>query len=171
MASICQAKNWMDTITDFVDDTSDVVVDLLDKNQETIDTIRSIAKNMPKDIQEVQENAEIVVDYFKNSIILDDYSKLPVKNSTCITRHCMGQITACIGDETCRTNMLCSGNCGPHNTTCTFYCSESYQTPVADDMLSCLYVDHGCLSLPPPDPINNATCRNPTEIVESVDDE
>lgn len=57
------------------------------------------------------------------------------------------------------------------NTTCTFACAESYPTTKVDNLLSCLYVDHKCLSLPPPDPLNNATCRNPTETVESVEDE
>ena len=37
--------------------------------------------------------------------------------------------------------------------------------------MSCLYVDHKCLSLPPPDPLNNATCRNPTNTVASIGDE
>ena len=36
--------------------------------------------------------------------------------------------------------------------------------------MRCLYVDYECLSLPPPDPLNNATCRNPTTTVEAVDD-
>lgn len=37
--------------------------------------------------------------------------------------------------------------------------------------MECLFVDHDCLSLPPPDPLNNATCREPTETVAKLEDE
>ena len=40
-----------------------------------------------------------------------------------------------------------------------------------DDVSACLFVDYQCLWLPPPDPINDATCRNPTTTVETVEDD
>jgi len=75
-----------------------------------------------------------------------------------------------MADSTCRANMQCAGGCGQGNTTCTFDCSQSYATPKVDTMFQCLFVDNKCLSLPPPDPLNNATCRNPTQTVAAVDD-
>ena len=38
-------------------------------------------------------------------------------------------------------------------------------------MFRCLYVDHDCLTLPKPDPLNNATCRYPTDPIKGVKDE
>lgn len=91
-----------------------------------------------------------------------------VRNVTCITRHCGGQMASCGMDEMCRSNMQCAGSCDQTNTTCTFMCSESYQSPVIDSLMRCMFVDHKCLYLPDPDPINNATCRDPTDSVVSA---
>lgn len=60
--------------------------------------------------------------------------------------------------------MACAGDCGS-DSACTIQCSYSYQAHTIDDMMSCLFVDYECLSLPPPDPINNATCRFPENTV------
>lgn len=101
-----------------------------------------------------------------------DIDYLPVKNTTCITLHCSGAIASCVGDGMCRTNMQCQAGCDTMNNTCTFACAESYPSSKVDNLLKCLFVDHECLSLPPPDPLNNATCRDPTtQTVEEVDDE
>lgn len=113
---------------------------------------------------------QIVADFIDLYSEMSPENLLPIKNTTCITRHCTGQITKCVGDALCRENMQCSGKCPKDNTTCTFVCTESYQSPVASDMMKCLFVDHECLSLPPPDPLNNATCREPTTYVETVDE-
>ena len=149
VASICQAKSWTKKIEGLVNDVADQVTDVIEQHEDKLDAIAGVIGNI--DRMGVLE--------------------LPAKNKTCIMRHCMPAITACLADNTCRTNMQCAGECAPMNSTCTFYCSESYQTHFADDVLSCLYVDYDCLTLPPPDAINNVTCRNPTEIVDTVEDE
>lgn len=66
--------------------------------------------------------------------------------------------------------MECAAKCGT-NSTCTFYCSETYQDPSIDNMMRCMFVDYECLSLPDPDPINNATCRKPSNTVKGIDTE
>lgn len=78
---------------------------------------------------------KIMADYVDLYSELSPENMLPIKNSTCITRHCMSQISKCIGDAVCRLNMQCSGQCPKDNTTCTFVCTESYQSPIASDML------------------------------------
>lgn len=115
---------------------------------------------------------KIVADFLNRySPIEDNLNGIPVRNMTCITRHCTGQISACIGDALCRQDMQCAGQCAADDTVCTFVCTESYQNPKAAAMMQCLYVDYECLSLPPPDALNNATCREPTQHVESVDED
>jgi hypothetical protein len=37
-------------------------------------------------------------------------------------------------------------------------------------MMNCLFVEFECVSLPPPDKYNNATCRNPTTTVPAIVD-
>lgn len=54
---------------------------------------------------------------------------------------------------------------------CTFNCSETYTTPVYDSMMSCLLVDHQCVSLPAPDVYNNATCRDPSDAAIPLEDD
>ena len=96
---------------------------------------------------------------------------LPVKNSTCITLHCSGYIAACLADQTCNANLQCSSGCDKGDDVCDMTCSFSYPTPRFDNLLNCLYVDPGCITLPPPSsPYNNATCRDPTSTVEAVDE-
>ena len=54
---------------------------------------------------------------------------------------------------------------------CTFTCSQSYDNPFYDDMMACLLVENQCLSLPPPDQYNDATCRDPTDLALTIDDD
>jgi len=151
-----------------VSDILNDAVDYLDENGSEID---DIIHNVIDATKDDEDSAEIVTRYFKRLVDEHGDNGLPIKNTTCITRHCTGQIAACIGDKTCRENMNCAGRCPKMNTTCTLQCSESYQTPVVNDMMKCLYADHQCLWLPTPDPLNNATCRVPTDTVESVADD
>ena len=54
---------------------------------------------------------------------------------------------------------------------CTYTCSQSYDNQYYDDMMSCLLVDYECLSLPPPDEYNDATCRDPSSSALTIDDD
>jgi len=54
---------------------------------------------------------------------------------------------------------------------CTYTCSQSYDNQYYDDMMQCLLVDYECLSLPPPDEYNDATCRDPTDSALTIDDD
>ena len=84
--------------------------------------------------------------------------------------HCTKQAYACAADDICKQNLECvAGNCDISNSTCTFTCSESYMSPKIDDLMSCMFVEYECAALPPPDPINNATCRDPTNYITEVD--
>lgn len=55
------------------------------------------------------------------------------------------------------------------NSTCSFICSESYQTPTLDNFMNCMFVEYECAELPPPDALNNATCRDPTNYIADYD--
>lgn len=37
----------------------------------------------------------------------------------------------------------------------------------ADDLTKCMFMDYECFPFPDPDAQNNATCKNPTELVVS----
>lgn len=67
-------------------------------------------------------------------------------------------------DSVCRDNFQCAGACG-NNSTCTFMCSESYKSKAQDSLMYCMFQGHNCLTLPEPQPIDNATCRNPASAV------
>ena len=47
----------------------------------------------------------------------------------------------------------------------------TYSTPTYDDMMSCMLVENQCLTLPPPDSFNNATCRNPIDQAIPLEDD
>ena len=102
------------------------------------------------------------------SEVMTEGGNIPVKNITCLERHCSSQIEGCIANDVCRKNMMCSARCGTDDSSCRFKCSESYQDPSIDAMVRCMFVDPGCLAFPDPDPINNATCRKPTNTVSQV---
>jgi hypothetical protein len=94
---------------------------------------------------------------------------LPLRNITCIKKNCMTEATACLADAVCVQNFQCAGSCGD-NSTCTFMCSESYKSKAQDNLMYCMFEEHQCLTLPPPSPIDNATCRSPKEaVVAGVD--
>lgn len=142
-------------------------------------TLDEMLENGSQKFDELVDQTADRIDEFVNKVdttsqqfsdVLEGFGGIPVRNMTCITMHCGSKIAACGMDEICRQNMQCAGGCAEGNTTCTFYCSESYQTPTVDAMMRCMFVDHQCLSLPPPDPINNATCREPTSaVVPAID--
>lgn len=69
----------------------------------------------------------------------NDLTGLPVRNITCIKRHCSSEVAACLGDQTCRENFQCSGQCDPANSTCTFMCTESYKCETQDRLMSCMF--------------------------------
>ena len=125
-------------------------------------------QKLPEDVKNVSENADLAVDFFDLQADLNGMDFLPIKNTTCITRHCTGYIAGCLADEMCRATLGCNSQCGG-DTSCQFTCSESYQSEAIDKLFQCLYVDYECVTLPPPDEINNATCRNPATTATTVD--
>ena len=155
MLSLVSAKRkWIDNIVDNVIDpeTLNDIADILD---DSADLTRDIA-----------DRSGVFFDYM-------DYmfgNGLPIKNITCVKRHCTDQIKACLGDGTCVSDLGCAAGC-VQDSMCTFNCSETYATPVYDSMMSCMLVDHQCVSLPPPDSYNNATCRDPTDLALPIDDD
>ena len=116
LATIGQAKkHYGKKIKHFFEDVKDFV-------EENEDSINTIFATLP----DAEENGEILYTYFDRLVKEQDNGPLPVKNTTCIARHCKGAIAACAADSTCRTNLGCSGNCPKQNTTCTVACSLSY---------------------------------------------
>lgn len=89
----------------------------------------------------------------------------PPPGALCVQRHCRKQLTACLADNVCRTNFACAAGCDPDNSTCTFYCSESYKSESVDNIMHCMFEEYKCVELPPPDSKNNATCRQPVDAV------
>ena len=99
-----------------------------------------------------------------HDLMYEQVNALPFRNVTCITTHCMSEVGACLVDSVCRDNFQCAGACGD-NSTCTFMCSESYKSKAQDSLMYCMFQGHNCLTLPEPQPIDNATCRNPASAV------
>jgi len=66
--------------------------------------------------------------------------------------------------------MNCAAQCPKGDSACTITCSLSYPSSSVDSLFQCLYVDHECVTLPPPDAVNNATCRKPSGTVANVDE-
>lgn len=99
-----------------------------------------------------------------HDLMYEQVNGLPFRNVTCITTHCMSEVGACLVDSVCRDNFQCAGACGD-NSTCTFMCSESYKSKAQDSLMYCMFQGHNCLTLPEPQPIDNATCRNPASAV------
>jgi hypothetical protein len=95
--------------------------------------------------------------------------EIGVRNITCITTWCGSKLAACSLDQNCRDNMNCAKACGSDNSTCTFLCSESYQSKAIDNLMRCMFVDHKCLYLPEPDALNNAVCRKPDYLTVEID--
>lgn len=89
---------------------------------------------------------------------------MPIRNITCVKRHCSSELAACLADDLCKQNFNCCGQCDG-DSTCLFYCSESYKSDTQDALSYCMIDQNGCFDLPPPDPINNATCRDPADAV------
>ena len=118
-------------------------------------------------VDETRDSFNDLDDYPISEAILEGFD-IPVKNITCLKRHCTSAIEGCVANEICRKNMMCSARCGTDDSSCTFKCSESYQDPSIDAMVRCMFVDPGCLAFPDPDPLNNATCRNPTNTVAQI---
>ena len=84
-------KKWIQDLDDLLDDA----VDYLDENSQDIDdAINNIVDAAKQD----KDSAKIVTKYFKRLVDEHDVGALPIKNTTCITRHCTGQISSCIGD-------------------------------------------------------------------------
>lgn len=119
LASVNAKKSWFNDVSDFLNDVADYV----DENGEEID---EMIQNVVDATKEDKESAEILTRYFQRLVDEHGDNRLPIKNTTCLTRHCSGQIVACVGDATCRANMGCASQCPKNNTTCTLQCSESY---------------------------------------------
>uniref|UniRef100_A0A7S3I6F7 VDE lipocalin domain-containing protein n=1 Tax=Favella ehrenbergii TaxID=182087 RepID=A0A7S3I6F7_9SPIT len=123
-------------------------------------------KNLPDTVKDVADNTNLAVDFFDSLADMHELDFLPVKNTTCITLHCSADIAACLAAGDCRGNLECEAACPAHDFFCQFTCTQSYPSNAFDTMFSCLFVEHGCLWLPPPEPINNATCRDHTPVAE-----
>ena len=144
---------------DIINDVVDTVKDFVEDNQDAINDVVDTVVDIIDDSTEIYENGVLFYDY------LDAIGGGP----GCAI-HCRKQAQACAADQICRENMGCvAENCDISNSTCTFICTESYQTPKIDDLMSCMFVDYECVQLPPPDDINNATCRDPTDYLTDYD--
>lgn len=98
-------EKWVSDLDALLNDA----VDYLDEKSNAIDEIVDEAIDAAKvDV----ESAEVITAYFERLIDGHDNGLLPIKNSTCIARHCSGQITACVGNTICRDNMMCASGCG-----------------------------------------------------------
>ena len=83
----------------------------------------------------------------------------------CIMEHCASQSAACMGDNDCRSNMLCMTKCGMTNHTCMYGCLNTYDDDVFDTFMKCLVQDYQCLKLLPPDP--TFRCSPPQAVVKN----
>ena len=118
-----------------------------------------------EELKSFKEGRELIFNFIDNMTP----NGLPVKNMTCIQRHCKSQIEACIGNSLCQQDLGCAATCW-EDSLCTYTCSQSYDNQYYDDMMKCLLVDYECLSLPPPDEYNDATCRDPSDSALTIDD-
>ena len=150
-------KQWIDAIANVVEDITDEIP--LDDIADVLDDVAHITRDMA-------DNSGVFFDYMDHMF----GNGLPVKNVTCVKRYCTDEITNCLADGTCRSDLGCAAGCW-EDSMCTFNCSQTYTTPVYDAMMSCLLVDHQCVSLPPPDAYNNATCRDPTDSAIPIGDD
>ena len=102
LSSLAYGKSFADMIVDTVSDISeqaindvistisDTVVDILEDYQEEIDRIATMIESIiPEDASaELLSYEDVITDYFEHiASDLDTYT-LPIKNTTCITRHC-----------------------------------------------------------------------------------
>jgi hypothetical protein len=88
---------------------------------------------------------------------------LPIGGPLCVQRHCSGPLAGCLANDICRANFACASKCDPNNSTCSFYCSESYKSPTIDAVMHCIFEEYHCVDFPEPSPSNNATCREPID--------
>jgi len=87
----------------------------VDEHQDEIHDIREWAdamKNLPDTVKDVADNTDLAVEFFDSQAEMHGLYFLPVKNTTCITLHCSGDIAAC------HTNLECEKECGFNNTMC-----------------------------------------------------
>lgn len=168
-------KNWIDDVTDkvndYVDENEDSINEIQEKIHHIADDLHDAKDKFHSKINAFKEDADLVMNYFDKLATVHGLDSLPTVNSTCITLHCSGKIKAAINDPLARQNLECAMPPCAFDYECTLNCSASYRTPVVDDLFQCLYVDYQCVDLPPPDALNNATCRNPTQVVEQVDED
>jgi hypothetical protein len=166
-AALCcsvSAKFSADALADKVKAiTNSITIETQDFTEELVDTVQ-------EKIYAIQDRLDDINEIDTNSILkalhLDESNSgsIGVRNVTCISTWCGSKLAACSLDQNCRDNMNCAKACGSDNSTCTFLCSESYQSKAVDNLMRCMFVDHKCLYLPDPDPINNAACRNPAQL-------
>lgn len=92
-------------------------------------------------------------------------SRQSVGGPVCVQRHCSAELAGCLADDMCRRNFGCAAACDPTDSTCTFMCSESYQSPSIDRIMHCMFEEYDCIPWPEPSPENNVTCREPIDEV------
>ena len=128
-----------------------------------------IAEKVEDKIESVKElEVTDVMDFL--GINMESNGNVGPRNVTCITTWCGTKLASCSLDANCRDNMACAKDCGSDNSTCTFLCSETYQSKATDNLMRCMFVDHKCLYLPEPDAANNVKCRDPkSSVVEKID--
>lgn len=91
----------------------------------------------------------------------------PLGGPACVERHCSHEVNACLADWTCRENFICAGGCQgePDQDNCTYLCSQSYMGETIDHLEYCMFEEHECIPFPEPAADNNATCREPLDLV------
>lgn len=86
-------------------------------------------------------------------------------NILCIAEHCGVQSAKCLGDEGCRSAMMCITGCAANNQTCLFDCIYSYEDDVFDEFMKCASTDHQCITNDPPNP--PVVCHPPQKVESS----
>jgi len=99
IASICTAS-WVDDIKNSIEDASKIANDFLEEHADDIDQIQSHVEKAISDVQDVIPDIDSVIDdatkFIDDSFLMMDFLKnnfaplegLPVKNITCVKRHC-----------------------------------------------------------------------------------
>ena len=98
----------------------------MEENRDQFDGISNAIKELPHKVQDVTDNVDLAVDYFDLQADKHGMVFLPIRNTTCITRHCSGYIAGCLADEACRANLECEAACGMDDFFCQFTCTQSY---------------------------------------------
>jgi len=157
-----KVKGWVDKADNANEHFKKTIVDYNENNKNKFDHIREEIVDTLDAVTDIYHQVSDEVFDFADTVGSIINGDVGVRNVTCITRHCSGELASCTTDDMCSSNFLCAAGCGD-NSTCTFYCSESYTGEKVDDLMRCMFVDHQCLYLPDPTYPNNADNRDPAD--------